>query len=146
MNIEISRRDALLGSGSLISLINTGSIYVYSGPVPATAGEAVNGASTLLVTINNGGTGVTFNATPANGVLVKTASETWSGTAVATATATFYRFCLGADNGGAVDGTGIYRIQGTVGGDASYDMVFTYPAITIADVKTLNTFQLYLPL
>lgn len=138
--------NALLASGSLKSLLDGGKIYIYSGPVPATVDEAVDGSSVLLDTIDVAGTGVTFDGTPANGVLKKTTAETWSGDAVATGTATFFRFCVGADDGSGAAAAGDYRVQGTVGTDASFDMVFTSADITTGDTKTLNTFQLYLPL
>lgn len=139
--------NALLATGSLKSLLDSGKIYLYSGPVPATADEAIDASCVLLDTITAAaGAGVTFDGAPVNGVLKKTAAETWSGTAVAAGTASFYRLCVGTDNGSALSGAGGYRVQGTVGTDASYDMVFSSTTIAVSDVKTLNTFQLQLPL
>lgn len=139
--------DALLATGSLKSLLDTGKIYIYSGPVPSTADEAVDVSCVLLDTITAAaGAGLTFDGAPVNGVLKKTAAETWSGVAGATGTASFWRFCVGTDNGSALSAAGNYRVQGTVGTDASYDMVLTTAAITSGDTKTLNTFQLQLPL
>lgn len=142
--------DALLATGSLKSLLDTGKIYIYSGPVPSSAvpaDGAIDPSCVLLDTITAAaGAGLTFNGAPVNGVLQKTSTETWSGVAGAAGTATFFRFCVGTDNGSAAAAAGNYRVQGTVGTDASFDMVFTSATIAVSDTKTLNTFQLYLPL
>lgn len=139
--------NALLATGSLKSLLDGGKIYIYSGPVPASADAAIDVSSVLLDTITAAaGAGVTFDGAPANGVLKKTAAEVWSGTAAAAGTASFYRLCVGTDTGSAASGAGNYRVQGSIGTDASFDMVFSSAAIASGDVKTLNTFQLQLPL
>jgi hypothetical protein len=137
--------NALLVTGSLKSLIDAGHIHFFSGPVPATADEAVNGSSVDLLTIDNGGTGVTF-ATPAvNGVLSKTAAETWSGTIGTTGVASFFRFCVGSDTGSGVAGAGNYRVQGTVGTDISADLLVATTNFVSGASITLSNGQLALP-
>ncbi|MBY4612102.1 hypothetical protein K6M90_31490, partial [Rhizobium sp. 9T] len=114
MSIKLSTGlvNAMLASGSVKSIFDAGSeIRVYAGAVPADADAAIGGA-TLLVTIKNGSSGITFEATPSAGVLEKNASETWSGTNVATGTPTFYRHVLTADDGTL--STTAPRYQGTV--------------------------------
>lgn len=136
--------NALLASGSLKSLIDTGKIYIYSGPVPATADDAIDGSCVLLVTVSNGGTGVTFDGTPANGVLKKTTSETWSETIGTSGTASFYRLCVGSDDGSAASTTGNYRVQGTIGTDASFDLVVPSTTLTSGNTQSIDTYQLYI--
>lgn len=147
LHLTTQLANALLATGSLKSLLDGGKIYIYSGPVPETADEAVDASSVLLDTVTaEAGAGVTFDGAPANGVLKKTAAEVWSGIAGDSGDASFFRLCVGADNGSGVSGAGNYRVQGTIGTDASYDMVFSNDTVTSGDTKTLNTFQLQLPL
>lgn len=137
--------NALLATGSLKSLIDGGKIYVYSGPVPATADAAVDASSVLLATITAAaGAGVTFNGAPANGVLQKTAAETWSGNVATTGVASFYRLCVGADNGSAAASAGNYRVQGSIGTDASFDLQVTSTALTSGNAQPINSYQLIL--
>ena len=135
--------NALLATGSLKSLLDTGKLYIYSGPVPATADEAIDASSVLLCTISNGGSGVTFDGAPANGVLKKTAAETWSGVNAATGDAAFYRFCVGTDTGSGVSGAGNYRVQGTIGVDASFDLEIPATALTSGNTQAIDTFQFF---
>lgn len=134
--------NAWLTSGSLQSLLNSGQIYVFSGPVPANADVAIDSSCVLLATINNGGSGVTFSNTATNGVLQKTTAETWSGSIAATGTASFYRYCIGSDNGQAASVAGNYRVQGTIGTDASYDLVVGSAALASGGTFPINTYQL----
>lgn len=110
-------RTALLGNQGVSELLTDGAIYVFSGPVPSNADDAldIGGSHTLLVVIQNGGDGVTFE-TPTNGVLPKNTGETWTGTFGASGTPSFYRFCAAGDTGVAAGSTSTYRIQGTAGG------------------------------
>ena len=94
MFIQISENvaTAVMVTGSLKSLFNGGFIYLYSGPVPATAEEAVDGSSVLLGKISesdDGVTGLTFEATAPSGILRKLATEEWKTTFGATGTITF---------------------------------------------------------
>lgn len=138
--------NALLATGSLQQLLNSGTIEIYSGPVPASADAAIDPSCVLLASVNNAGAGVTFNNAPTNGVLQKTASETWSGNVLASGTATFYRYCVGADTGAGVSGAGNYRVQGTIGTDASFDLVVGNAALTAGGTFPINTYQLYMQL
>ncbi len=137
MSVKLSTalRNHLLVSGSIKSAFDPGSeIRVYGGTVPATADAAIGGA-TLLLTIKNGSSGITFAASAAGGVLLKNASETWSGTAVASGVPTFYRHVLTADDGSA--STSALRYQGTCGA-AGADMNFTAGALTDGGAETLS--------
>ena len=101
----------LLQAGGFKEVMDGGEIRLYAGLVPAAAGDSI-GAATLLCTIKNGASGVTFDAgTP--GVLLKPAAETWQGTNVASGTPSFYRLVKPADTGAA--STSDARVQGSVG-------------------------------
>ena len=101
----------LLGSGGFKETMDGSEFRLYAGLVPGNAGDSI-GAATLLCTIKNGASGVTFDAgTP--GVLLKPAAETWQGTNVASGTPSFYRLVKPADTGAA--STSDVRVQGSVG-------------------------------
>ena len=101
----------LLGSGGFKETMDGSEFRLYAGLVPAAAGDSI-GAATLLCTIKNGASGVTFDGTTP-GVLLKPASETWQGTNAASGTPSFYRLVKSADTGGA--STTDPRVQGSVG-------------------------------
>lgn len=128
-------------TGSLKAALDGAFIYIYDGVVPATADEAIS--NTLLLKISVGGdgvTGLTFDGAATGGVLSKTSSETWTGTAVAAGTATFFRMSIAAPTGAS---TTEKRLQGTVGTSALNDIVFSSATLAVSDTRTLNVFQIY---
>lgn len=112
MFISTGLRAYMLNTGSVSAALTGGSIVIYSGTVPANADAALAG-NTVLVTITNGGSGITFESSLSSGLLVKNSSETWSGTNSNSGTATFYRWIMPGDDG-TLSTTQI-RAQGTVG-------------------------------
>jgi hypothetical protein len=89
-------------------------LRIYAGTEPASADAAI-GSATLLVTITDGGTGdpLAFEEDPIDGVLEKSSSQVWQGTAVASGTATFCRLCKQTDTDAA--SSSLPRLQGDVG-------------------------------
>ena len=144
LQFGVTLTNALLATGSLQSLLANGSILVFSGTPPTGADDATSG-NTLLLTIKNGANGVTWSNAPANGVLSKTASETWSGTVATAGTATFFRYVVGADTGTAAAAAGNYRMQGTVGTDITADLLVGSTALAANAVITLANAQVSLP-
>ncbi|RST54105.1 hypothetical protein [Variovorax sp. DXTD-1] len=144
MSIKLSTGlvDAMLVSNSLKAIFDAGSeIRIFAGPVPLDADAATTGA-TLLVTIKNGSSGITFEATPSGGILEKNPSETWGGTNVATGTPTFYRHVLTADANDA--SSTAPRYQGTVA-VAGADMNLTNSTLTLGAPQTLPAHAVALP-
>lgn len=132
-------------TGSIKAGLDSGFLYLFSGPVPASADAAIDGSSVMLVKISNGGdgtTGLTFSATATGGVLTKTSSETWEGTVAATGTATFYRFCESGDAGTGASTTA-KRIQGTVGTTVASEGVLVSTSLTSGNNQTISLFQVY---
>ncbi|HET6631525.1 MAG TPA: hypothetical protein VFG73_02300 [Rhodanobacteraceae bacterium] len=134
-------------TGSLKAALESSAakIYLYSGPVPASADEAIDAGSTLLATIGAGAAhtdALTFEAASSNGVLTKTAAETWAGVVAASGTATFLRLCVGADTGSAAAGAADYRVQDTVGEDASYGLQLTSAALVAGNTQAIDVFQI----
>lgn len=132
MGLKISHAAGDALAAALKTALDGGILYLFAGPVPATAGEALDmGADhTEVVKItesDDGSTGLTFEAA-VDGLLAKEGDEEWLGTAAfdgaedgeANLSPTFYRFCTAADNGrGLANETTGHRIQGTVGGPSS---------------------------
>jgi hypothetical protein len=132
-------------TGSYLAALNNGLLHIFSGPVPASADDAIDGTSVLLATITVGGDGstpLTFEATATNGVLTKKASETWSGDIVATGTASFMRFApSGDDCTGAANASTGYRLQDTVGVDATAGLILTSVDLVSGNTQTIDLFQ-----
>lgn len=138
--------NALMGTGSLRSVINGGFLKLFSGPVPATADAATVGGNTLIATFtesDDGTTGLTFESSVSSGVLTKTVAEAWESTAAATGVVTFYRWVEGADAGTGVAGGSDHRVQGTVGSDnLFYDLVMANTSVSATDTLSFDSFQL----
>jgi hypothetical protein len=140
-------QNKLAVTGSLLAQLNNCKVDIYSGTVPASADAAISGGSVLLVSIDNAGTPGTFNSTASDGVLVKTSSESWSGTCAATGTATFFRCYVpgGGDTGATADTSFIYsRVQGAVGVDMASEMILPSVSLTSGNTQALSTFQIQL--
>jgi hypothetical protein len=145
MSFKISTglRNHMLVTGSVKSGMDGGVIKIYAGTEPADADASI-GAATLLDTISNNdtGTGINFDATPTSGVLVKAPAEVWSGTCVASGTATFYRFVSLADDG--TSSTTFKRMQGTVG-VVGADLLVSSTAFVSANLRQINSFSAGMP-
>lgn len=128
-------------TGSIKDALDGSFIYIYSGTEPATADAALSG-NTLLVKISVGGdgtTGLTFDATPVNGVLVKTAAENWKGTVVADGTASFFRMAASDPSGAS---TSDVRLQGDIGTTMLNALTMTSATCTTGDEKPIDQFQI----
>lgn len=135
-------RNAMLATGSAKAALDGGRINIYAGAAPATADDAVGGATLLCaITLNSTGTGILFDTAAVNGVLAKKPSETWSGSIVATGTATWYRHVAAADDGTL--STTAPRIQGTIdliGADLNID-----PNFISGQTKVIEHYVIALP-
>lgn len=119
-------------------------------------GEAVScsvSGGTLAATPVNIGSGVSgvdwanglsFNDA-ASGALAKDSSETWSGTAVASGTAGWFRFVGVITDGGASDsGYAYVRMDGNIATSGA-NLNMTSTSITATAVQTLSTWNLTFP-
>lgn len=141
--ISTGLRNHMLVTGSVKSGLDGGVIRIYSGPEPSDADAALAG-NTLLDTISlsDTGTGINFDATPTSGVIVKSTSETWSGTCVASGTATFYRFS-GLTDPGTLSTTE-KRAQGSVG-TLLADLLVANTTFTSGALRQVDSFALGMP-
>lgn len=104
----------LMDTAPFKTAMNLCFIDIYSGTQPANANAAATG--TLLVTISNNSTatGLTWGPTSTNGAISKTAAETWSGTAVATGSAGWFRIRLTGDASALDSGSTYKRVDGSI--------------------------------
>ena len=134
-------RNGMLSGLSLKAALDGGSLYLFSGPVPATADAAETGTVLMCLTVG-GTTGLTFGSA-ADGVISKSEAEVWATSAVDTSgTISYFRFVSSTDSGGY--STTEARIQGTAG-IVGTDLVLTSTEVTAGQPWTLNYFNVALP-
>jgi hypothetical protein len=142
-----------LTGGSLKDVFKDGVLKIYSGTRPADADTSIGGA-TLLVTISVSSATFTAGAVAAGlefgaasaGAISKLSTEVWSGTAVQTGTAGFFRLYANATDAGAADTTPFLypRIDGTIATSGA-DLNMTSTSIRSGATITIDTFTLTLP-
>lgn len=122
-------------------LFYKGFIQVFSGSQPTLADTLPPG--TLLCTFYSDGAavGLTFDAA-VGGVLGKAVAETWTGTAVATGTAGWFRMITANDLG--TTNTTDERIDGAVS-TAGAELNFNNLSISSGSVQTISTFSITVP-
>lgn len=146
MKFSTGLKNNVLDTGSLKSQLDNGELRIYAGStIPATADAALPGNETLLATYTDTGAGsfnLTFEASASNGTLSKTAAQTWQGDAVATDTATWFRYVKTGDTGTL--STTEVRLQGTVGG-AGADIYLASTSFTNATTYYIDAFAIAIP-
>lgn len=114
LKVSTGLRNGMLDSGSVKDQMDGGRINIYAGAVPASADDALGGATLLsVITVNSTGTGINFDTAAVGDTLSKAPSEVWSGVNVASGIATFYRHVADGDTA-ALSATEP-RIQGEIG-------------------------------
>lgn len=128
-------------SRAIQDVFKDGFLRIYSGTQPTSADDVPTG--TILVTLYSDGaaTGLEFDDA-ASGVITKKSTETWSGTAVATGTAGWFRLFAAGDAMGssAID----ERIDGACATSGA-QMNMSSTTITADAIQTVSTFQITLP-
>ncbi len=146
LKLSTGLRDYLAATGSLRAAINGGFIKIYSGTAPASADAALGsaGVNTLLVTISDDGEGdgLTFEATPADGVLSKTTGQSWLGVNESSGLASFFRWVMTGDDGLA--STSAIRMQGDVA-TLNAELNLANPNLTSAAEQPINHFFVAIP-
>lgn len=144
MKLSTGLRNHLVATGSLKGALDGSVIRMYSGTAPASANDAVPAGATQLVEVSVGGTGtgVTFEAGPSDGLLLKATAEAWQGTVGTTDTATWFRLVPSADAGDS--STTAIRVQGSVQA-AGGDMQITNPSLTSGAIQKVDYFSIVMP-
>ena len=136
-------RNTMLGSGSLKSALDGGRINIYAGSPPASADDAVGGATLLCsVTLNSTATGIDMDTAASAGVLSKAPGQVWSGVNVASGTATWYRH-VGPDDDGSFSTTAP-RLQGDVALSGA-DLNISNTSLTSGATQTIDFYSVALP-
>jgi len=148
LKLSTGLRDALLGTDSLKGILDYGVIKIFGGTPPSTA-DGDDTTFTLLVEITTDGLDVTPGATtnglvfaaPSGGTIAKSA-DNWSGAAVATGTASWFRLYDNDVNMGSSSTAA--RLQGTVGTYGA-DMLVSSTNVVGGATITVDSFNMTLP-
>jgi len=142
--ISTGLRNGLLSGDDFIALMNDKIFRCYSGTPPATADDDLGSAVLLgTITLDGGGTGVTFEATPVNGTAVKSTAEVWNFSISATGTPSFYRHVDTADTGTA--STTALRTQGSIGLTSADMIVNTTTWTTGMTLPPMSSYTVGMP-
>lgn len=141
--ISTGLRNHLAVTGSLRSAFNGASrLSIYGGAEVATADADATGATLLCVITGPSSAGLEFEATATDGVLAKLTSQAWSGTNLASGTATWFRLEETTDDRDA--STTYKRVQGNIG-VAIGDMVMIQNVLVSGNTKTIDGGGLTIP-
>ena len=136
-------RNGALATGSVKSLLDGGRINIYAGTPPATADDAVGGATLLCaITLNSTGAGINLDSAASGGVLQKAPGEVWSGANVTSGVAAWYRHVAAGDDGTL--STTAPRVQGLVG-VAGADLNLSSVSLTAGATQTIDYYSLAWP-
>lgn len=140
---------AVAKGGCLADVMKDGVIKIYSGSQPADADTTIGSATLLLTLTQSSGAwvadafdnGLDFEQDASSAVLTKESTETWSGVAVASGEAGFFRHYANATDDGSASTT-LPRIDGSVGSSGDLKL---YNSIVSGRTYTLTTYQLTFP-
>ena len=129
-------------SGGFKGALNLGFIAILTGSQPTSPDNAATGTLLGTVSVNGGGTGLTFDAAVA-GVLSKAAAETWRFTGLTDGTAGWFRFYAPGDTI-TNSSTTAARLDGAIGTSGA-ELNLTNLNITTGQVNTCDTFTITQP-
>lgn len=143
MKISTGLAKAMLDTGSFKASLNGMKLKIYSGTEPASADASI-GSAVLLCTISDaGGAGaLSFEAAAVGNVLEKLSSQVWSGTNVASGTASFCRLELASDTGATSSSE--VRVQGDVGVAGKF-LNLSSTTLTAAAVQVVDYLSVTMP-
>lgn len=126
-----------LNSGALTFTSTTTTTAVTSTTMGSGTGGSVAGVAAA--------NGLRMDYDAAAGVFNKDATQTWSGTAVATGTAGWFRYCGSVVDAGSLDSSAVFiRLDGSIATSGA-DMNFSSTSVTSGALQTLSTFSLTIP-
>lgn len=138
-------RNKILDGGSgggFKGALNLGFIAIMTGSQPTSANSAATGTLLGTVSVNGGGTGLTFDAA-VGGVLAKAAAETWRFTGLTEGTAGWFRFYAPGDTI-TNSSTTAARLDGAIGTSGA-EINLTNLAIVTGQVNTVDAFTITQP-
>lgn len=142
LRLSTGLRQALLGTADFRTEFTASFVNIYSGSQPTSSNDPASG--TLLATIYSDGAaiGVSFDA-PVDGTISKAAAQTWSGTALATGTAGYYRLYEATDDP-SLSSTTNSRMDGAIATSGG-ELNMSSTAIVVSAVQTITSFDVTLP-
>lgn len=128
--------------GGFKGALNLGFIAILTGSMPASPDNPATGTLLGTVSVNAGGTGLTFDASVA-GVLSKAAAEVWKFTGLVDGVAGYFRFYPPGDTITNTSTTAA-RLDGTIGTSGA-DLNLSNIQITTAQSNTVDAFTITQP-
>ena len=129
---------ALLNAAALATTVGGNMVAAVTS---TTFGSGTGGSVVGVSAVN--GLKLDYNA--AAGVITKDTTQTWSGTAVATGTAGWFRYKGSVVDAGALDSSAVFlRMDGSVATSGA-DMNMSSTSITNAALQTLSSFSFTIP-
>jgi hypothetical protein len=129
-------------SGGIKGAFNLGFIAILTGTQPNSADNAATGTLLGTVSVNGGGTGITFDSAAA-GVIAKAVAETWRFTGLAAGIAGWYRLYAPGDTI-TNSSSSAARVDGSIGSSGA-DLNLSNLTIEVGQVNTCDTFTLTMP-
>jgi hypothetical protein len=140
LKLSTGLRDDMLDTAPFRTILDASRLRIYSGAAPASADDA-EGSVIVEIGSDHADTHCHFLASAVSGVLSKDANI-WSGVASATATASYFRLVLAADDG--LLSTSQVRMQGTIGTSGA-DLNMSNVSLASGATQTIDTFNLTMP-
>jgi hypothetical protein len=125
-------------AASVKEIFNGGVLKIYTGVQPSSADDAPTGTLLVSISVNGTSQGISFDDA-VNGVIKKNASEIWSGTAVATGTAGWFR--LQANDDPESLSSVAERIDGAIATSGA-ELNMSNTTIESGAVQTISLFQI----
>lgn len=129
-------------SGGIKGAFNLGFVAILTGAQPVGADSAATGTTLGIISVDGGGTGITFDAAAA-GVISKAAAETWRFTGLTEGTAGWFRLYAAGDTI-TNSSSSAARIDGSIGTSGA-DLNLSNLAITAGQVNTADSFTITMP-
>lgn len=145
MRLSTGLRNKVLdggASGGFKGALNLGFIAIMTGSQPTSPDNPATGTLLGTVSVNGGGTGLTFDAAVA-GVLSKAAAETWRFTGLADGVAGWFRFYAPGDTI-TNSSTTAARLDGSIGTSGA-DLNLSNLNIVTSQVNTCDSFTITQP-
>lgn len=135
-------RNYTLATGSVRDALAGGKIRIFSGQEPASADAAESGDLLMEITKDGNGTGITLDATAADGVIAKVPAHVFKGEVLTAGLAGYFRYVAPGDTGDI--STTDRRAQGRVA-LAGAEMNLTSTTFAMSEERSLKQFVIALP-
>lgn len=132
----------LPGTGTTLNGLNLAATSsAFTTTITGDMGSGAGGSVAGVAAVN--ALKMDYNA--AAGVMTKDATQTWSGTAVSTGTAGWFRYCGSVVDAGSLDSNAVFlRIDGSIATSGA-EMNMSSTSVTSGALQTLSTFSFTVP-